>query len=182
MNANVTASSTVSGPNMVQDYSLPDYGQQVLRAAITNTATPDEASAVSAGSYWGFTVQPNSGFRMNFSSLTFDVARGGAATPRTWYLYSSVGGFTAGSAIASADVQTQRPTLTPVSVPLTSAQFQGLTNPVEFRMYMSTPATGQSLEFDNVTLTGTVAPVPEPAGILLIAAAGWMVRRRRKSG
>src|SRR5438445_803514 len=86
MNPNVTANSTVNGANIVQDYSLVDYGQQVLRAAITNTATPDEASAVNGGSYWGFTVQPNTGFKMNFSSFTFDAARGGAGTPRTWYL------------------------------------------------------------------------------------------------
>jgi hypothetical protein len=72
--------------------------------------------------------------------------------------------------------------LSPISVPLTAAQFQGLTNPVEFRIYISTPATGQSLEFDNFTVTGTVTPVPEPAGILLIAAgAGWWVRRRRRA-
>ena len=183
MNPNVTANSTVNGANIVQDYSLVDYGQQVLRAAITNTATPDEASAVNGGSYWGFTVQPNTGFKMNFSSFTFDAARGGAGTPRTWYLYSSLAGFTPGSAIAFADVPTVRPILTPFTVDLSGAQFQGLTNPVEFRMYLSTPATGQSLEFDNVTVNGTVIVVPEPACTMSLAAcvaAGWALRRRRR--
>jgi hypothetical protein len=179
---NVTANSTVSGANVVQDYSLPDYGHQVLRAAITNTATPDEATAVNGGSYWGFTVTPNTGFQMNFTSFTFNAARGGAATPRTWYLYSSVAGFNPGNAIAFADVPTVRPQLTPFTVDMSGAPFQGLTAPLEFRMYLSTPATGQSLEFDTVTVNGTVIAVPEPACALAFAAcagAAWAIRRRR---
>jgi hypothetical protein len=179
-NPNVTGSATVSGPNILQDYSLPDYGFQVLRAAVTNTATPDEASAVAGGTYWSFTVTPNAGFAMSFSHLDFSVARGGAATPRTWYLYSSIDGFTTGSSLGSADVTTQRPTLSPATVDLSAARFQGLTGPVEYRMYISTPGTGQSLEFSNVTLNGTVAPVPEPASLALAGAAvlGWAAGRR----
>jgi hypothetical protein len=179
---NVTANSTVSGVNIVQDFSLPDYGHQVLRAAITNTATPDETTAVNGGSYWGFTVTPNTGFKMNFTSFTFNAARGGAATPRTWYLYSSVAGFNPGSAIAFADVPTTRPTLTPFTVDMSGAPFQGLIAPLEFRMYLSTPATGQSVEFDSVTVNGTVIAVPEPAFALAFAAcagAAWAIRRRR---
>src|SRR5262249_43499998 len=157
-----TGNSTVSGPNIVQDYSLTAYPTQVLRAEVNPTATPDQTSAVNTGTYWGFTVTPNAGFRMNFTSFTFDGARGGDATPRTWYLNSSVAGFSVNSAIASADVPTVRPTLTNFTVDLSGAQFQGLINPVEFRMYVSTPTNGQSLEFDNVTLLGTVTAVPEP--------------------
>jgi hypothetical protein len=180
-NPNATGSATVSGPNLLQDYSIPDYGFQVLRAAVTNTATPDEASAVAGGTYWSFTVAPNGGFMMSFSNLAFSVARGGAATPRTWYLYSSIDGFTAGSGLGSADALTQRPTLSPATVDLSAARFQGLTSPVEFRMYISTPGTGQSLEFSNVTLNGTVAPVPEPTSLALVGAAafGWAAARRR---
>jgi hypothetical protein len=120
---------------------------------------------------------------MNLSNLTFDVARGGAATPRTWYLYSSIGGFTVGNRIAGADAATQRPTLDPITVSLTANQFQALRNPVEFRMYISTPGTGQSLEFDNVNLNGAVIAVPEPTSLALVgvAAAGWATWRRRRS-
>jgi hypothetical protein len=183
MNPNVTATSIVSGPNLVQDYSLPDYTQQVLRAEVNPAVTADEASAVTTGTYWGFTVQPNTGFRMNFTNLTFDAARGGGSTPRTWYLYSSAGGFTSGNAIATADVLTQRPTLSPFTVDLSGAMFQGLTGPLEFRMYVSTPGNGQSLEFDNVTFNGTVVAIPEPTCTLaLAAAAGGLWRLRRRSG
>jgi hypothetical protein len=179
-NANVMASSTVSGPNIVQDYSLTAYPTQVLRAEVNPTTTPDEASAVSAGTYWSFTVTPNATFMMNPTTLTFDVARGGDATPRTWYLYSSVGGFTLGNKIASTDVPTVRPTLTPTMVDLSASQFQGLTGPVEFRMYISTPGNGQSLEFDNVSLNGSVLAVPEPTSLALVglAVSGWALRRR----
>src|SRR5262249_25616697 len=61
MNANVTGNSTVSGPNIVQDYSLTAYPTQVLRAEVNPTATPDQTSAVNTGTYWGFTVTPNAG-------------------------------------------------------------------------------------------------------------------------
>jgi hypothetical protein len=183
MNPNVTGNSIVSGPNLVQDYTLTVYTSQVLRAEINPTATPDETSAVNTGTFWSFTVQPNTGFRMNFTSFTFDAARGGTAAPRTWYLYSSIGGFNPGSAIASAEVLTDRPNLGPFSVSLAGAQFQGLTAPVELRMYLSTPGNTQSLEFDNVTLNGTVVVIPEPSSILVLAACAGVVgavyRRRR---
>jgi hypothetical protein len=50
-------------------------------------------------------------------------------------------------------------------------------------MYISTPATGQSLEFDNVNLNGTVTAVPEPGSLALVgvAGAGWAGWRRRRS-
>jgi hypothetical protein len=79
--ANVTGSATGNGANLVQDFSIADYGQQVLRAAVSATATPDDASAVAGDTYWNFTVAPAGGFRMNLSTFTFDVARGGASTP-----------------------------------------------------------------------------------------------------
>jgi hypothetical protein len=49
-------------------------------------------------------------------------------------------------------------------------------------MYIITPGTGQSVEFDNIFLNGTVAPIPEPSSLALagLAAAGWVVARRRK--
>jgi hypothetical protein len=72
--------------------------------------------------------------------------------------------------------------LSPISINLSAAAFQELTSPIEFRLSISTPGTGQSLEFDNVTLNGAVTPVPEPAALALAgaAAAGWLVRRRTR--
>ena len=65
---------------------------------------------------------------------------------------------------------------------LSAARFQNLTAPITFRMYIATPGGGQSVEFDNMFLNGTVTPIPEPSSLALAsaAAAGWVVVRRRK--
>jgi hypothetical protein len=49
-------------------------------------------------------------------------------------------------------------------------------------MYVFTPATGQSVEFDNMILNGTVTAIPEPGSLALagIGAAGWLALRRRQ--
>ena len=188
---NVTSSNTITGPNLTQDFSITDYGQQIIRpATIAAPPTNDEAGALSSGSYFSFTVTPNAGEAMNISSLTFDSARGGAATPRSWYWFSSIKGFTAGNEIAFHTEDSQRPTFThytSATVPgldvSAIAAYQHVNVPVEFRMYVSTPAGGQSIDADNITINGTVtaAASPEPASMALIVLAGLGVLGRRSS-
>ena len=64
----------------------------------------------------------------------------------------------------------------PASEPL----YQNVTTPIEFRYY---PFGNEPsfLYLDNVQITGTATPVPEPAaaGFALAATAGAVLRRRR---
>jgi hypothetical protein len=188
-NAAVTNVTSGSAANILIEVDSPVDGTTgmtyptapFLRAVTAGAASPDEATALANNTYWTITVTPNNGFRASLASLVFDVARGGGATPRGWYVYESVDGFTLGSALQSnPNDPDQRPTFGNVTVPLTAARFQNLTSPIEFRMYISTPATGQSLDFDNIVLNGTVAPVPEPSSLALVglAVTGWAARRR----
>jgi hypothetical protein len=52
-------------------------------------------------------------------------------------------------------VPTVRPNLTHFSVDLSGSKFQGLTE-ITLRIYIYVPGSGQSLEFDNITIKGTV--------------------------
>ena len=138
--------------------SGPLYGFTILRLQPSNGLTGADsmspADAIANDKYFAFTVTANAGHVMNLSSLTFDAARGGGATPRGWALLSDVDGFT--NIIDTQDVPTQRNELTSFTVDLTDASFQGLSE-ITFRMYSYTPSTGQSVEYHNLSLNGTVA-------------------------
>lgn len=130
-------------PNEVLGYA----SAPVLRVNPLNGTTSLDA-AVTADSYIEFTVTPDT--VLDLDTLEFDIARGGGSQPRGWGIRSSVDGFT--SNVDTADVPTQRPNFTNVSVDLSGAEFQNLTSPVTFRIYVYTPSSGSSLEFDNITL------------------------------
>ena len=159
----------------------PNYASQpVLRIDPAGSTTPGDA--VTANRYWTFSVTPLVN-PLNLSALDFGAGRGGASTARGFALYSSVDAFTA--PLLSTDVAGLRPTLTPYTVDLTGAAFQGLPvgTPVSFRFYVYSPNAGATLEFDNVSLTGTV--VPEPTGFALLLAGGlglWRWSRREGRG
>jgi hypothetical protein len=57
--------------------------------------------------------------------------------------------------IDSEDVPTVRNVLTPFTIDLSGASFQGLTE-VTFRIYGYTPSGGQSVEFSDLVLNGKV--------------------------
>lgn len=138
------------------------------------------AAAVTAGKYFEFTITPDPGYATTFDSITYQVARGGAGTPRGYVLRSSVDNFAAN--LAGGDVTTARPTYTNADIPLGTA-FDDLQSPTTFRFYVYAPNAGNSLDFDNIVINGSVTQVPEPTttalivgGILGIAA---LSRRRR---
>jgi hypothetical protein len=131
-----------------------------------NITSPDPASAVVNNQYFEFTVAADAGFTMDLTSLTFDVSRGGASTPRGWVLRSDVDGFA--TDIATEIVATSQPNLSSFAVDLLGASHQDLTE-VTFRLYGYGPSTGIGQFFDNIVVNGSVQAVPEPA---MVAALG----------
>jgi hypothetical protein len=130
----------------------PAYGRPVLRID-PGAMSSSPAEAVAGGRYFEFTVAADLDFFLNLTSLTFLCARGGGATPRGWVLRSSVDGFA--SDIDSQAVPTQRPDLTLFTVDLSGDEFQAL-DAVTFRIYSFVPSGGQSVEYVDVTLHGSV--------------------------
>ena len=189
LNTNITAPPASTAANLsVTDLNATGSSARLLASGILpdtiflGNLLATAADSVSGNRYFQFTITPDSGYQLDLTSLTFDVSRGGASTPRGWVLRSSVDGFA--SDIATDTIPTVQPTLTAVSVGLGGASYQGLTGDITFRMYGYMPSQGPfiGLNFDNLNLNGGVSLVPEPGELAAVAAAGllaWAGWRRR---
>lgn len=112
------------------------------------------ALAVTNNSYFYLTLTPNSGISYTVSDITFNVARGGASTPRGYAVRSSIDSYATN--LATADVSTTRATFTAVTVDLSAnSSFQNLTTATTFRFYVYCPNSGNSLDFDAITINGS---------------------------
>ena len=142
------------------------------------------AAAVANACYVDWTITPDSGKKFSLTNLTFDIARGGAAAPRGYAIRSSLDAYAAN--IATADVPTVRSTFTSVDIDLTGPSYQNLTSALTMRMYLYTPSLGQSIEFDSITVNGTVAdinPAASPTinpgyGTIFIRLSGGADKKR----
>ncbi|MCX6902915.1 MAG: immunoglobulin domain-containing protein, partial [Verrucomicrobia bacterium] len=151
--ANMNASACTNNGLPTWELGTMTYGyptQPPLRVTPAANAI-SEATAVANNSYYFFTLTASNGFWINGSTLTFDVARGGAGTPRGYGVRSSVDNFA--TDLYTADAATVRPTWENIVVNLGSA-FQNLST-VTFRIYVYAPA-GSSIEFDDLTVNGNV--------------------------
>lgn len=126
----------------------------VLQVAPPNSTTT-AALAVTNNSYFSFSITPDANYQMDFTSLTFTCARGGASTPRGYVVRSSIDSYAAN--IDTAAISTQRTTWTNVSIDLTGASYQDLTSAVTFRIYTYAPTSSTSVEYDTIAVDGTVS-------------------------
>lgn len=142
----------------LSNFTLGSAGYAADPVLIANPPDDDTntvAEAVANDSYWFFSIAPDAGKTISLTSLTFNVARGGASTPRGYAVRSSVDEFATN--LATADVATQRTTFTPVTVDLSGASFQNLSSAVTFNIYVYAPVSGNSLDFDDITINGSVS-------------------------
>ena len=145
-----TGTSIVNGS--LSALTTGDLGYLTAPALITNPASgaTDATTAISANSYFEFTATLPPG--INWTSLTFKAARGGASTPRGYAVRTSADGYA--TTLKTEDIPTQRTTFTDFEVPLAGLPTSA---PVTFRIYVYSPGTFASVEFDDITITGTVA-------------------------
>ncbi len=149
----LTVSPITNGATNTYEVSSNGYGSSPeLRVGPQSTTLP---GAVTANSYVQFTLTPDGGNQLNLTNLTLNAARGGGETPRGWGLRSSLDGY-ASNISGPNDIPTQRPTWTGYNIDLSGAQFQGLTAAITFRVYFYSPATGSTVEMDDITVNGTV--------------------------
>ncbi len=188
--ANVTAGAInntgASNTNIVANNTF-GYGTGYVLQAVVNAAGPaasiSAATAVLTNSFFQFTITPSSGYALSITGLSFQAGRGGAGTPRGYVVRSSVDNFL--SDLGTSDVTTVRPTFSNYNVGLS---LTGLTTATTFRIYTYAPGTIQSVEYDNVTLSGTSsiigAAAPEPSSFGLAASilplAGVVFARRKR--
>lgn len=154
-----TASNIVGGTltnNLLTSFSTDvglGYATEPVMVPIPTSGATNASTAISNDSYFYFSISPTSGNSLSLTTLTFNIARGGATTPRGYDIRSSVDNYA--TTLGTADVATQRPTWTSVSIDLSGASFQGVTSSITFRIYLYAPTTTNTLDIDDITINGT---------------------------
>lgn len=92
---------------------------------------------------------------VNISSINFYVGRGGASTPRGVCVRGSGDGFA--SNLYYADIATANPIWTIVEIDLSGdSNYQNQSGALTFRFYTYAPSSANSIDYDNITVNGTV--------------------------
>jgi hypothetical protein len=187
--ANATASSVTLGTSVSAPIQTNDFYSTA--PVMTIARTNDTA----AQAYLQVTVTAAAGYELNLDTFTFDGAKGGAATPRTYEAHSSVGGLaissdpsTPGQVLASGSFAATRgaagsaAVLPTITVDLSGAAYDHLST-LTMRLYFYTPTISQNIDLDNLIFNGEVVAVtvPEPATFAAgFALAGGAILRRRR--
>ncbi|WP_051203950.1 Calx-beta domain-containing protein [Hugenholtzia roseola] len=140
VNANLTVSgigrgSGISGTGATNRYNANGWESGSLATAIANN------------DYFEFTLTPNAGFQINFTSFVYTAQRSNTNIAN-FSFRSSLDGFA--SNIGS-------PTFSGTTIDLSAAQFQGITSAVTFRLYAwgTNNGTG-TFSINDFTFNGTV--------------------------
>jgi hypothetical protein len=141
-------------------------------------ATGWNSAALTTTDYFTWTLTPAAGYQLDLVSFSY-TGQASASGPTTFAFRSSIDSFT-------ANIGT--PTVSGTTITLSSSAFQGLTGPIEFRLYgwNASGATG-TFSVNDFTFNGTLSAsaIPEPstyaamAGLLTLGAAA--VRRHRRT-
>lgn len=122
--------------------------------------------------YFTWTLTPGGGYTLNLDSFVY-TGQVSATNPVTNFAFrSSLDNF-------ASDIGS--PTATGTTINLSGATYQGLTSPVEFRLYgWGTSASTSTFSVNDFTFNGTV--VPEPTTVLggVLALAGLLYHQRRR--
>lgn len=182
--AGVVAAPVTAGSNLTTAViGPPSNAFYTTGAFMTATRTGTTPAAV----YFEVTITAAAGQELDLTNFSIDMAKGGAADPRTYDIRSSVGGLTLASPSLGAGTLTYtRPASNGVmptyDIDLSGSQYQHLST-LTMRLYINTPTVSQAVDVDNITFSGSVAAVPEPmmSGWFLLAGAfaQWRGNRRR---
>ncbi|AHF91747.1 anchor protein [Opitutaceae bacterium TAV5] len=168
------------------------YGSNRAITLLPGTAQTSYSvsTVLSNATYLSIKLTVEEGYRLSIDTLSLQAAAGGSAgTHRAFYVFSDLTQFTApvGSAYANVLLFDRRnqsgfPGTLPIrseglkdySVTLTDSAFKNIAGgtEVEFRIYIQTDSIDRSVDFGNITLTGTLTPIPEPATNALLLALG----------
>ncbi|MDR1280481.1 MAG: cell wall anchor protein [Opitutaceae bacterium] len=170
--------------------------------AVTPTSAQnayDFSTAFGNASYLSFSITIADGYTLTLDTFSLQVASGAGSSPdtsvRAFYVLSSLTGFgndenrilVKGANTDGLPVRPVDKSLKDVSVTLSDPAFKGIDsgNTIEFRIYIQCDGNTRALDFDNVTLTGSLTAIPEPAsatllpGLLACACIGFLIIRRR---
>ncbi|MGB7328889.1 MAG: PEP-CTERM sorting domain-containing protein [Rubripirellula sp.] len=160
----------------VSTNGLAQYGgfDQLVVAGANNE------SFINFAKFFSFTITPDANATVDFDDFTYNSTigpNGSDPGPTIFALRSSIGSFSSDIGTANGSGAT--------TIDLTDAAFQGVTSPIEFRLFVQGAQSGDStFRLENFAFNGTVnvAAVPEPSSIALVAlgGAGAFLRIRRR--
>jgi hypothetical protein len=137
--------------------------------------------ATGGGGYLQFTLTPDAGFTFtptgfSFDAVTANIGGSGANSKLALTIGGSEIGvsFTTATGVPQNTIATRSGTISGVA---------DLNTATEFKIFVFDTTSGAGLvRFDNITVTGTVSPVPEPSQIAMVAGLGligFALYRRR---
>jgi hypothetical protein len=132
--------------------------------------------------YFAFTVTPNAGTTMLLTDLQFKVGKAAAVQAPFFYVNTDVDGFGSTQYIDSGPITAQPSggalNWQTETVDLSAAKYQGLDS-ITFRIYYYGD-WGPEGFWDDITVNGAVAAVPEPAALSVLGLGGVMMLTRRR--
>lgn len=155
--AGVTGSDVTSQSLTSFQQDTPGYASDPVLLTAPPSSTTDITSAINNQSFFYFTLTPQSGQSVSLTSLDFNVSRGGSAVPRGYDVRTNRTGTNYDTTVGAATIPTQRFTWTPVSIDLSGAEYQNVTSSISFRIYVYAPSTLTFIDFDDITINGSVA-------------------------
>ena len=190
----ITADPNVSGPANGTDLANGKVGisrfwntEWAGFSVSSGNGTTLESGEFGTG-YFQLTLTGASGAKLSNLGISFNSARGGgdpATQVRGFKLYAAPNGqainFSDTPVIDVANETGTRTATVPHSATLSDPALQDIDS-ITFRYYPLTPATGNTMDFDGWTITGTATATPEPtsAALLTIALSAAALKRRRR--
>ena len=171
--------SSVINSNYALGATAPYISLYPNSASVGAGGTP--AAAVANGSYHFFTLSVASG-ALDLSDISLWATKGGAGT-RGFVLQSSADNYTTdilSASVPSANGTSAGGTANFYNPTLSGAIYDNLTS-ITFRIYVFTDNSGRSVNFDDITVNGDLAAVPEPSSLALasLLAVATLLRKRR---
>ncbi len=166
----LSTAGTFAATGITTSYGTPSFGSYgvAFRADSANLSNTRNNAQ-----YYSFTITPSSGYMLNLGgtgALTFDISKNQTITSWTfsYAVRSSIDAYASDLATGAVSANNSWASQ---SVNLSSA-FNSQASAVTFRMIVWDNATPLASGFnfgnmDNVKLSGTVAPVPEPVNVAL---------------
>ncbi len=148
-NANPYSAGDVAASNITVSGIGRGTGITGSNASNRYNANGWSTGAIDHNDYFSFTLTPNSGYKINFTSFSY-TGQLSFGTP-TFVLRSSVDNYT---------TNIGAPTSTGTTISLNAPFFQSITSAITFRLYMYNAASGVTFSINDFNFAGSLVSTP----------------------